>query len=52
LLHEPGKVREDTIRAVLQAAGAIKGGLKPARPAVRIGILLLQRSRAFYRNLS
>jgi LacI family transcriptional regulator len=59
-LHEPGKVREETIRAVLEAAeavgfygvGSIKGGLKPARPAVRIGILLLQRNRAFYRNLS
>jgi LacI family transcriptional regulator len=59
-LHEPDKVREETIRAVLEAAervgfygvGSIKGGLKPARPAVRIGILLLQRNRAFYRNLS
>ena len=59
-LHEPDKVREETIRAVLAAAeavgfygvGAIKDRLKSARPTVRVGILLLQRNRAFYRNLS
>ena len=59
-LHEPDKVREETIRAVLAAAeavgfygvGAIKDRLKSARPVVRIGVLLLQRHRAFYRNLS
>lgn len=59
-LHEPEKVREDTIRAVLAAAeavgfygvGAIKDRLKSARPTVRVGVLLLQRNRAFYRNLS
>jgi LacI family transcriptional regulator len=59
-LHEPNKVREETIRAVLAAAeavgfygvGAIKGRLKSARPTVRVGVLLLQRHRAFYRNLS
>ena len=59
-LHEPEKVREDTIRAVLAAAeavgfygvGAIKDRLKSARPTVRVGALLLQRNRAFYRNLS
>ena len=59
-LHEPDKVREETIRAVLAAAeavgfygvGAIKDRLKSARPTVRVGVLLLQRNRAFYRNLS
>jgi LacI family transcriptional regulator len=59
-LHEPDKVREDTIRLVLEAAEAvgfygtssIKDGLKSTRPKVRIGILLLQRNRAFYKNLS
>jgi LacI family transcriptional regulator len=59
-LHEPDKVREETIRLVLDAAeavgfygtGAIKDSLKSARPQVRIGILLLQRNRAFYKNLS
>jgi len=59
-LHEPDKVREETIRAVLAAAeavgfygvGAIKDRLKSARPTVRVGVLLLQRHRAFYRNLS
>jgi LacI family transcriptional regulator len=59
-LHEPDKVREETIQLVLKAAeavgfygtGAIKESLKSARPQVRIGILLLQRNRAFYKNLS
>src|SRR6185436_14891690 len=59
-LHEPDKVREDTLRAVLEAAqavgfygvGSIKESLKPTRPVVRVGVLLLQRNRAFYRNLS
>jgi LacI family transcriptional regulator len=59
-LHEPDKVREDTIRLVLEAAEAvgfygtssIKESLKSARPKIRIGILLLQRNRAFYKNLS
>ena len=59
-LHEPDKVREDTLRLVLQAAetvgfygiGTIKESLTSARPKVRVGILLLQRSRAFYKNLS
>jgi LacI family transcriptional regulator len=60
VLHEPEKVREDTIRLVLEAAeavgfygiGAIRDRLKSTRPKVRIGILLLQRNRAFYKNLS
>lgn len=59
-LHEPDKVREDTIRIVLEAAeavgfygvGSIKESLRSTRPKVRFGILLLQRNRAFYRNLS
>jgi len=60
VLREPDKVREDTIRLVLDAAesvgfyaaGAIKESLKSTRAKVRIGILLLQRNRAFYKNLS
>ncbi len=60
VLHEPDKVREETIRIVLEAAesagfygiGSIKEGLKRTQPKVRIGILLLQRNRAFYKNLS
>jgi len=60
VLHEPDKVRTETIRAVVEAAeavgfygvSAIKESLKPTRPKVRIGVLLLQRHRAFYRNLS
>lgn len=60
VLHEPDKVREETIKAVLQAAeavgfygvGSIKESLKATRPKIGIGILLLQRGRAFYKNLS
>jgi LacI family transcriptional regulator len=60
VLHEPDRVRTETVRAVLEAAeavgfygvGAIKESLKPTRAKVRIGVLLLQRHRAFYRNLS
>jgi LacI family transcriptional regulator len=59
VLHEPDKVRQETISAVLEAAeavgfygaGSIKDSLKSARPKVSIGILLLQRTRAFYRTL-
>lgn len=59
-LHEPDKVREETIQAVLQAAEAVgfyglsslRDSLKSTRPKVRIGILLLQRNRPFYRNLA
>jgi LacI family transcriptional regulator len=59
-LHEPDKVREETIMAVLKAAeavgfygvGSIKESLKATRPKLGIGILLLQRGRAFYKNLS
>src|SRR5262245_25540209 len=59
-LHEPHKVRDDTIKVVLAAAeavgfygvGSIKDSLKFTRPKVGIGILLLQRSRALYQELS
>ena len=58
-LHEPVKVREDTIRIVLEAAEAvgfygissIRESLKSTRPKVSIGVLLLQRSRALYKTL-
>jgi LacI family transcriptional regulator len=58
-LHEPDKVREETLRSILQAAetvgfygiGSIKSSLVSARPRIRIGILLLQRNRLLYRNL-
>jgi len=58
-LHEPGKVREETIRSVLQAAesvgfyglGSIRDSLKSTRPKVRVGVLLLQRHRMLYRTL-
>jgi LacI family transcriptional regulator len=59
VLHEPGKVRDETMKAVLDAAqevgfygvASIKGSLRSARPKVRIGVLLLQRNRNFYKNL-
>lgn len=58
-LHEPRKVREETIHAVLQAAesvgfygiGSIRESMKSTRPKVRVGVLLLQRNRMFYRTL-
>jgi LacI family transcriptional regulator len=58
-LHEPEKVRDETIRSVLQAAesvgfyglGAIRNSLQSTRPKVRIGVLLLQRHRMLYRTL-
>ncbi|MBV1701942.1 MAG: substrate-binding domain-containing protein [Hyphomicrobiales bacterium] len=58
-LHEPEKVRDETLMSVLQAAeivgfyglGSIRESVKSARPKVRIGILLLQRNRAFYKSL-
>jgi LacI family transcriptional regulator len=58
-LHEPEKVREETLRSILQAAesigfygiGSIKESLKSARPKIRIGILLLQRNRVLYKML-
>jgi LacI family transcriptional regulator len=58
-LHDAEKVRNETIRAVLQAAesvgfygvSSIRDRLSLARPKVRIGILLLQRHRMLYRSL-
>ena len=59
-IHEPTKVREETLRIVLNAAESVgfygitllKESLKSSRPKVRIGVLLLQRKRALYRNLA
>jgi LacI family transcriptional regulator len=59
-LHEPDKVREETIRTVLDAAqavgfygvGTIRDSLISSRPKVRIGILLLQRNRALYQSFN
>jgi LacI family transcriptional regulator len=60
VLHEPEKVREETIKAVLDAAQAvgfygvasIKGSLRSARPKIRIGMLLLPPKRTFYKDLA
>jgi LacI family transcriptional regulator len=60
VLHEPDKVREETIKAVLEAAEAvgfygvasIKGSLRSALPKVRIGMLLLPPKRSFYKDLA
>jgi LacI family transcriptional regulator len=59
-LHEPEKVRQETLQAVLAAAeavgfygiGSIRSSLISTRPKVRVGILLLQRNRVFYQTLS
>jgi LacI family transcriptional regulator len=59
-LHEPDKVREETIKLVLAAAEAvgfygvasIKGSLRSSRPKIRIGLLLLPLKRSFYRDLA
>ncbi len=59
-LHEPDKVRKETIQTVLEAAqsvgfygiGTIRDSLSSNRPKVRIGVLLLQSNRALYQNLS
>jgi LacI family transcriptional regulator len=59
-LHEPNKVRPETLQSVLQAAesvgfygiGSIREGLNSAKPKIRVGILLLQRNRAFYKSLA
>jgi LacI family transcriptional regulator len=59
-IHEPDKVRQDTLKMVLDAAQAVgfygiaslRHGLSAKRPKVRIGILLLQRSRVLYKNLA
>lgn len=59
-IHEPNKVREETLKIVLNAAETVgfygitllKDSLKSSRPKVRIGILLLQRNRVLYKNLA
>jgi LacI family transcriptional regulator len=59
-LHEPNKVRPETLQSVLQAAesvgfygiGSIRESLHSTRPKVKVGILLLQRNRAFYKSLA
>ncbi len=59
-LHEPEKLRHETLQSVLQAAenvgfygiGSIRNSLHSARPKVSIGILLLQRNRALYKSLA
>lgn len=59
-IHEPGKVRGETLQMILQAAEAvgfygiasIKQSLAIARPRLRIGVLLLQRNRVLYRDLN
>lgn len=58
-LHEPEKLREETLKAVVKAAEQIGfygltvmlRGLAAARPKIRIGILLLQRKRVLYQSL-
>ncbi|MDE2446901.1 MAG: LacI family DNA-binding transcriptional regulator [Alphaproteobacteria bacterium] len=59
VLNEPEKVREETIKAVLQAAeavgfyglGTIKSQINTWRPKLRFGFLLLQPTRTFYKML-
>jgi LacI family transcriptional regulator len=59
-LHEPAKVREETLKLVLQAAesvgfygiGSIKESLKSTRPKLRVGLLLMQRHRHFYQSVA
>ncbi len=59
-LHEPDKVRKQTLITVLSAAesvgfygiGSIKEGLKTTRPKLRLGLLLMQRNRPFYKMLA
>jgi len=58
-LHEPNKVRKDTLQAILSAAndigfyglGSIEKGLNTPRKKIRIGIQLLQSNRVLYRSL-
>ena len=59
-IHEPAKVREETLQMIVKASEdvgfyglvAMKHSLAAARPKIRVGILLLQRKRAFYQNLA
>jgi len=58
-LHEPGKVRRETLQSVAKAAeivgfyglSSIRGGVASARPKVKVAVLLLQRHRMLYRML-
>jgi LacI family transcriptional regulator len=60
VLHEPSKVREETVKLTLRAAeevgfygiASIRDSIRGIRSKVRIGILLLQRTRPFYKNVS
>ena len=59
-LHSPEKVREETLRSILETAekigfyglGSIQKSVKSIRPKIRIGIQLLQSHRALYRVLA
>jgi len=59
VLNEPTKVREETIKAVLQAAeavgfyglGTIRSQVNARRPKYRFGFLLLQPTRTYYKIL-
>lgn len=58
-LHEPGRVRRQTLSTVVQAAesvgfyglGTIRDGLQSARRKVTVAVLLLQRHRMLYQML-
>lgn len=60
VLHDPARVRGQTRQRVLEAAerigfyglGSIRENDRAARPRVRMGVLLLQRSRSLYLNLA
>ena len=59
VLNEPAKVREETIKAVLQAAetigfyglGTIRSQINARRAKYRFGFLLLQPTRTYYKML-
>jgi LacI family transcriptional regulator len=59
-IHEPGKVRAETLQIVMKAAetvgfygvATIRRGLAVTKPKVRIGILLLQSNRVLYKTLN
>jgi LacI family transcriptional regulator len=58
-LHQPRTVRAETLNIILNAAeavgfygiGSIRDSMQSTRPKVRLGILLLQRNRSFYKAL-
>ncbi len=59
-LHEPDKLRAETLRIILHAAetvgfygiGTLRNSLVTTRPKIRIGILLLQSNRVLYKTLN